>query len=74
MQAQFDLAYFHITFDLKKKKRYSNGVVTLPCNVSPLPVGMYDIENPSQKLILLTTMFDYIVRLLVWAVEGGAKV
>ena len=35
-----------------------------------------NIENPSQKLILLSeNMFDYIVRLLVWAVEGGgAKV
>ena len=32
-------------------------------------------ENPSQKLILLSgNMFDYIVRLLVWAVEGGDKV
>ena len=30
-----------------------------------------NIENPSQKLILLSdNMFDYIVRLLVWAVEG----
>ena len=34
-----------------------------------------NIENPSQKLILLSgNMFDYIVRLLVWAVEGGDKV
>ena len=34
-----------------------------------------NFENPSQKLILLSdNMFDYIVRLLVWAVEGGAKV
>ena len=31
-------------------------------------------ENPSQKLILLSgNMFDYIVRLLVWAVEGGIR-
>ena len=30
-----------------------------------------DIENPSLKMILLSVnMFDYIVRLLVWAVEG----
>ena len=29
-------------------------------------------ENPSQKLILLSdNMFDYIVWLLVWAVDGG---
>ena len=34
-----------------------------------------NIENPLQKLNLLSdNMFDYIVRLLVWAVEGGAKV
>ena len=34
-----------------------------------------NIENASQKLILLSgNMFDYIVRLLVWAVEGGDKV
>ena len=38
-----------------------------------------NIENPSQKLNLLSNnMFDYIVRLLVWAVGrgegGGAKV
>ena len=34
-----------------------------------------NIENPSQKLILLLdNMFDYIVRLLVWAVEGVANV
>ena len=31
-----------------------------------------NIENPSQKLILLSdNMLDYIVRLLVWAVEVG---
>ena len=34
-----------------------------------------NIENPSQKLILLfDNMFDYIVRLLVSVVDGGAKV
>ena len=34
-----------------------------------------NIENPWQKLILLSdNMFDYIARLLVWAVEGVAKV
>ena len=34
-----------------------------------------NIENPSQKLILLSgNMFGYIVRLLVWAVEGENKV
>ena len=34
-----------------------------------------NIENPSQTLILVSdNTFDYIVRLLVWAVEGGAKV
>ena len=34
-----------------------------------------NIENPLQKLILLSdNMFDYIVRHLVWAVEGGNKV
>ena len=33
-----------------------------------------DIENPSQNLILLSdNMFDYIVRILVWAVEGGLR-
>ena len=33
-----------------------------------------NIENPSQKLISLSdNMFDYIVRLLVWAVEGGLR-
>ena len=32
-------------------------------------------ENPSQKLVLLSdNMFDYNVRLLVWAVEGENKV
>ena len=32
-------------------------------------------ENPSQKLNLLSgNMLVYIVRLLVWAVEGGNKV
>ena len=31
-------------------------------------------NNPSQKLILLSgNMFDYIVRLLVWAVLGGRR-
>ena len=31
-------------------------------------------ENPSQKLILLSgNMFDYIVRLLVWAVDGSLR-
>ena len=38
-------------------------------------VREYHIENPSQKWILLSdNMFDYIVRLLVWAVEGVGKV
>ena len=33
------------------------------------------LKNPLQKLILLSkNRFDYIVRLLVWAVDGGAKV
>ena len=34
-----------------------------------------NIENPLQKLILLSDkMFYYIVRLLVWAAEWGTKV
>ena len=34
-----------------------------------------NIENSPQELILLSdNIFDYIVRLLIWALEGVAKV
>ena len=43
--------------------------------LQPIIKDRPNIENPSQKLILLSdNMFDYIVRLLVWAIEGVAKV
>ena len=33
-----------------------------------------NIENPSQKMILLSdNMVDYIVRHMCWAVEGGQR-